>query len=109
MKAKKKLNFIDRFFLWINILLCIGLLISYLAPVTDPAKFWPVAFFGLAYTYLLAGNLMLIVYWLFRKIPFALISIACIALGWNILNRNIGLRPSTDSTYLAGSDMLRVM
>ncbi|HVS91225.1 MAG TPA: endonuclease/exonuclease/phosphatase family protein [Mucilaginibacter sp.] len=109
MKAKKKLNFIDRLFLWINILLCIGLLISYLAPITDPAKFWPVAFFGLAYPYLLLANIIMIVYWLFRKAAFALVSLACIALGWNVLKRNIGLRMPTDTTYLAGSDMLRVM
>src|ERR1700761_2732135 len=99
MKAKKKLNFIDRLVLWINIILCIALLISYLAPITDPAKFWPVAFFGLAYTYLLVANLILIVYWLFRKTLFTLISIACIAIGWNTLNRNIGLRLPTETTY----------
>jgi hypothetical protein len=54
MKAKKKLPFIDKLFLWINFFLCVLLLISYLAPITDPAKFWPVAFFGLAYTPLLS-------------------------------------------------------
>jgi endonuclease/exonuclease/phosphatase family metal-dependent hydrolase len=92
MKAKKQLNFIDKLFLWINIFLCIALLISYLAPVTNPAKFWLIAFFGLAYPPLLLGNVLLIVYWLIRKSKWVFLSLIVIAVGWNILNKNIGLR-----------------
>ena len=110
MKAKKKrLNFIDKLFLWINIFLCACLLISYLAPIINPTKFWPVAFFGLAYPYLLLGNVVFIVYWLFRKRLWIFLSIVCIALGWKILNKNVGLRFSSSPTYLAGSNMLRIM
>lgn len=47
MKAKKRLPLIDRFFLWVNYAFCAALLISYLAPVTDPRKAWVIAFFGL--------------------------------------------------------------
>src|ERR1700743_2972288 len=97
MKAKKQLNFIDKIFLWINILLCIALLISYLAPVTNPANFWIIAFFGLAYPFLLLGNVILIVYWLIRKSVWVFLSIVVIAGGWNILNKNIGLRPNSSA------------
>ncbi|MGZ3767638.1 MAG: endonuclease/exonuclease/phosphatase family protein [Mucilaginibacter sp.] len=92
MKAKKQLNFFDKLFLWINILLCGALLISYLAPTINPEKFWVIAFFGLAYPFLLLGNVILILYWLLRKSKWALLSIVVIAVGWNILNKNIGLR-----------------
>jgi hypothetical protein len=58
MKAKKRnLPFIDKVFLWINYLLCLALLFSYLAQYIDPRKFWPFAFFGLAYPPLLLANL----------------------------------------------------
>ncbi|MGZ3822341.1 MAG: endonuclease/exonuclease/phosphatase family protein, partial [Mucilaginibacter sp.] len=92
MKAKKQLNFFDKLFLWINILLCGALLISYLAPTINPEKFWVIAFFGLAYPFLLLGNVILILYWLLRKSKWVLLSIVVIAVGWNILNKNIGLR-----------------
>ena len=108
MKAKKQLNFIDKLFLWINIFLGGALLISYLAPVTNPEKFWVVAFFGLAYPLLLLGNVILIFYWLLRKSKWALLSVVVIAVGWNILNKNIGLRfPS--SFGLKKAETVRIM
>lgn len=109
MKAKKKLHFIDKIFLWINILLCAALLISYLAPVTNPAKIWIIAFFGLAYPPLLLGNVILIIYWLFRKNKWALLSVSCIILGWNVLNKNIGLRFSSTPSFGPGQNIVRLM
>ena len=109
MKAKKGLSFIDKLFLWINIFLCTCLLISYLAPITNPTKFWPVAFFGLAYPFLLLGNVILIVYWLFRKSIWIFLSIVVIGIGLNVLNKNIGLRFTSSPTFIAGSNIIRMM
>ena len=93
MKAKQRPNnLIDKLFIWVNVFLCIGLLISYLAPAVDPKKIWPIAFFGLAYPFLLLGNVILIIYWLFRKKIWMLLSVITIAVGWKVLNTNIGLR-----------------
>ena len=104
MKARKGLNFIDKIFLWLNLFLCAGLLISYLAPIVNPEKFWPIAFFGLAYPFLLLGNVILITYWLFRKNRWVLLSLITIAIGWNILNKNIGLHfPSAYGRKDAGA------
>ncbi|RYZ95729.1 MAG: endonuclease [Sphingobacteriaceae bacterium] len=98
MKAKKKkLPFIDRFFLWINYLLCTALLISYLAPFVDPAKYWLIAFFGLAYPPLLLLNILILVYWLLRKRIYFAIPLVTILLGYNVLFNNIGFRFSSDS------------
>jgi endonuclease/exonuclease/phosphatase family metal-dependent hydrolase len=108
MKAKKRLNFFDKLLLWINLFLCACLLISYLAPFIDPAKFWPVAFFGLAYPFLLLFNLIFLAYWLFRKSKWALLPAIAIIAGWNILNKNIGLHlPSSDDPK--NVDAVRVM
>jgi len=90
MKAKKKLHLFDRFFLWINILLCIGLLTSYLAPVTDPRSFWLPAFAGLAYPFLLLLNILMIFYWFIRKKWLWFISVITILAGYNILLNNVG-------------------
>lgn len=109
MKAKKKLNFIDKVFLWISILLCAALLLSYLAPVINPHKFWIVAFFGLAYPFLLLGTVILIVYWLLRKSIWVFLPLICIAIGWNMLNRNIGLRFSQSASSAPDPKMVRIM
>jgi endonuclease/exonuclease/phosphatase family metal-dependent hydrolase len=90
MKKKQKTPFIDKVFLWINFSLCLALLVSYLAPITDPNTMWIIAFFGLAYPFLLLANLILVVYWLFRKSKWALLSVITILIGFNVLFNNIG-------------------
>lgn len=109
MKAKKGLGFLDRLFLWINILLCAALLLSYLAPITNPNKFWPVAFFGLAYPFLLLANVIMIVWWLLRKWKFTFISIICIIIGWKVLNKNIGLRFPDSMSYGVDPGLVKVI
>ncbi|WP_345953567.1 endonuclease/exonuclease/phosphatase family protein [Mucilaginibacter sp. PAMB04168] len=91
---KKKLNILDRLFLWLSVLLSLGLLISYLSPVTDPRTFWPIAFFGLAYPFLLLGNCLLALYWLLRKSKYIVVPVVSVLLGISTLKDNIGFRSS---------------
>lgn len=105
MKAIKKLPFIDKLFLWINGGLCLALLISYLAPVTDPKQFWVIAFFGLAYPPLLLTNVLMIVYWLFRRPWFGLLSVLVILCGINVLKNNIGFHAGNDNISPDGNNI----
>ncbi|HEY0246098.1 MAG TPA: endonuclease/exonuclease/phosphatase family protein [Mucilaginibacter sp.] len=109
MKAKKKLTLIDILFLWVNYALCLALLISYLAPVTDPRKFWMIAFFGLAYPPLLLTNTVLIVYWLLRKKWYFLLSAITIFCGLGVLNNNIGFHVGNSAIEKAQSEQIRLM
>jgi endonuclease/exonuclease/phosphatase family metal-dependent hydrolase len=69
-----------------NILLALVLILSQLSVYVSPAKFWPLAFLGLIYPYLLAANILMFTFWLlFRKKEF-LISFIAILTGWNILS-----------------------
>lgn len=95
-KAKRKLSFFTRLLLILNAVAAISLLIAYLAPVVDPRTFWLVAFFGLAYPPLLLVNGIFIIYWLFRRSKWALISAIAILIGWNVLLNNIGFSFSGD-------------
>lgn len=53
---------------WANGLVVAALLLAYLGTRVDPADFWPLAFFGMAYPYLLLANLLCIAWWLlFRR------------------------------------------
>jgi endonuclease/exonuclease/phosphatase family metal-dependent hydrolase len=109
MKAKKQLNLFDRFLLVINILLCISLLLSYLAPLASPAKYWIIAFFGLAYPVLLLCNVIFIIYWLVRKSIWVLLPLICIGIGWHVLNENIGLRFKTTPPSAKDTNTIRIM
>jgi endonuclease/exonuclease/phosphatase family metal-dependent hydrolase len=110
MKAKTKLSFFDKIVLWLNAFLCIALIISYFAPSVDPKKIWEFAFFGLAYPFLLIGNLIFVIYWLLRKKWYALLSIVCIACGWTVLNNNIGFHTNgNNSEKPKDSANIRVM
>lgn len=106
MKAKKQLNFFDKFILCITFILGAAILLSYLAPIVNPKTSWYIAFFGLAYPYLLLSNLLMLAYWLFRKSRWLALPLVCIGIGWGVLNKNIGLRLS--QTYDVASDSSRV-
>jgi endonuclease/exonuclease/phosphatase family metal-dependent hydrolase len=72
--------------LFFNILMALILILSQVSVHVSPAKFWPLAFLGLAYPYILAVNIAMIVFWLlFRKKEF-LISLIAILTGWNIIS-----------------------
>lgn len=80
-----------RSILYFNILLAIVLVLSHISVFISPEKIWHFAFLGLAYPYLLAANILLIVFWLlFRKKEF-LISLIAIITGYNILTSIVQL------------------
>lgn len=110
MRAKKRsLPFIDKIFLWINYLLCLALLLGYLAPYVDPRNFWPIAFFGLAYPPLLIANLLIMAYWLIRKSWFIGLSAITILVGWNVLMNNVGIRLPSSASSAPSLKVLRLM
>lgn len=109
MKAKPGFLFVDKIILWLNVILCIALLISYLAPVTDPLPLWPIAFFGLAYPVLLMASLIMALYWLFRRKWTILLPAVCIACGWNVLNNNIGFNKPVKDPALKEGKIIRLM
>ena len=108
MKGKKT-SLINRFFLGLNILLCIALFISYLAGVVDPQKAWLIAFFGLAYPMILLANVVFVFYWLFFKKWYLLLSLITIMCGWSVLINNIGFHKQLDDPVLKDGNTIRMM
>jgi len=62
-----------------------ALLLSYLSVFISPEKIWLLAFFGLAYPFLLLMNIIFIIFWIYKKRLFFLMSLIAILLGWNYL------------------------
>ncbi|MBW4891186.1 endonuclease/exonuclease/phosphatase family protein [Mucilaginibacter sp. HMF5004] len=109
IRAKSKLSFFNKLVLYINYVFAFSILISYLAPVTDPKNFWPIAFFGIGYPILLAVNVLFIIYWAINVRIYAFISLVCILVGWKVLNNNIGFNKSQPDVAKASPEDIRMM
>ena len=82
-------RFLRNILLTVNFFLVIALLLAYLSVYLNPATTSLPALFGLAYPYLVAANIIMVVVWvLFRK-WFALISVVAIALGFGYIHNFI--------------------
>jgi len=64
----------------------LALLISYLAALVSPEKLWIPAIFGLFYPAILIINLLFVVYWLFLRKAYFLISLVIILIGFGKIN-----------------------
>lgn len=87
---KLKLSFFDKIVLLGAVVFSIGLLLSGWASHFDPREYIYISFLGLAYPFLLMGNLALLLYWIFRaKWGIGFATLVFVALGW----------PSLKATY----------
>ncbi|WP_374950789.1 endonuclease/exonuclease/phosphatase family protein [Mucilaginibacter sp.] len=109
MAKKKGLSFFNKLLFYFNCLLCLALLLSYLAGYIDPRKVWIIAFFGLAYPPLLLFTAIMGAYWLLRKSWYALLSVVTIAAGYNVLANNIGFKLPADSDPSLNKNVVTLM
>ncbi len=79
-----------RLFRWANIGLILLTFLCYLAPYVSPLSFWPLAFFGLLYPWLLLLHVLFILFWLGLGHRYFLFSLACILLGWGHFRSLVG-------------------
>ncbi len=93
-KSKRKLNIFDKIVFVINIIFTVALLLSYLAPDTDPDHFSIIAILGFGYQVLLIINILFIVYWAIKCRAYFLISTLSILAGITILTANFGFHLS---------------
>lgn len=84
------MKFLDRLILIVNLGFAVALLLAYLAPKVDPSLTWTIAFFGLFYPVFLIINLLFIVFWVFKKSKYVLVSLVCVLFGWSQIKGFIG-------------------
>ena len=80
-------NNIYRIAIGLNLGVSFLLLLSYLSVYTSPYYFYPLAFLGLIYPFLLILNLLFSIFWISRKSKLFLISLICILVGFNFITR----------------------
>jgi len=86
-RPKYKFPFITGLIFILNILATLLLSASYLAFYIDPVTTTIFALAGLGYPYILLLNFIFILFWVFSRIRFALLSLIFILIGWNHLGR----------------------
>lgn len=73
----------------INVFAAAFLLLAYLAYFIPPDTFWPLAFFGLTYPFLLLINLFFLVFWIVQRSRNSILSMIVILLGIGQLNNSV--------------------
>lgn len=86
-RKKKRLSAINQFLLFVNVILVVSLLIAYGCSSISPADFWPAAFFGLSYPFILLLNILFILYWLLIHKNLFLLSLITIMAGFGFMGR----------------------
>jgi endonuclease/exonuclease/phosphatase family metal-dependent hydrolase len=91
VKRLYRLNPFNRLAFTLNCIAVIILLASYLSTIISPAAFWPLAFLGLAYPFLVILNILFILYWTVQYKRELLLSLFAILVGYNYLSAYIQL------------------
>ena len=76
-----------------NLAVALLLVLSFLTRYISPASFWPPAFLGLAYPYILAANILFLAFWLLRRRKEFLISFLAVLTGWHTLTGYFSFHP----------------
>lgn len=108
-KKAKKLNVLDKVILGLNILCATALLMSYLAPGTNPLDFMLIAILGFGYLPLVIANLLFILYWLVRKRILMSISAVCLLLGFSFVSSFYGFHKAQTLAKKDSAESLRIM
>lgn len=99
---KKSFSLLNVILLIINILFVGLLLMSYFANYCFPENYPYIAYTGILYPYLLAGNIIFVIIWLFKRKRTIFLSLICIVIGFSFLPRlyqHKSETPNMDSTF----------
>jgi len=98
-------KFFSKFGFRLNIFAAILLLLAYAAPFIPPDYFWPLAFLGLAYPYVLFVNFMFLLIWILLRSGKVFLPVVTIAVGYFNFTNTYQLIPSPRSNE-AGINIL---
>ncbi len=82
---KQGTSFLRGFFIGLNVLALVVLLLSCMATYINPNQFWQLSFIGFAFPVVLLINVFFLILWLFKRSRFVFISLAAIMLSWKFI------------------------
>lgn len=93
-KKSKKKGLFEALFLTLNLLVMLPLFCAFFAQMLPPTSLALCSLCGLFFPYLLYANLFFVVFWLFVKYKFVLISLCVILLNINNIDRHFQFKPT---------------
>lgn len=105
----KRVSFWEKIMIFLNVLAVFTLLGSYISVFIDPAVYWPTAFLGLAYPFILAINLCFVLYWVICTRWWFLLSLAMAVAGYSYFRQTFSFRFLHTTPVEADRHSLRVM
>lgn len=97
-----------RFFITVNVIVALGFIATCLQPLLDPESFWFLGFFSLAFPYLFIILVVFVFFWLAANIPYSLISLFALGIGWKQIDVLFNVKQQPFSFQKKQND-LRVM
>jgi len=98
-----------KFLIVVNIILAVLFLLGCYGGLLNPQYWWPLGFLTLATFYLLVLLLLFVLFWLFIKAKWALVSLAAILIGYKPITNIIPLRLSSTFTQQKQPGSIRIM
>ncbi len=92
-----------------NVIFASLLILSSLAPYINPGKFWPVAILGLVFPFLLIVNILFILFWLFVKRKWSLVSAIVFFIALPQLFNTVAFHPGNNFNYQKKEGQLRIL
>lgn len=105
--AEKTKNLLDKIMFYVNIFVVVLLLLAYFSTRVSPQKISYLAFFGLAYPYILIANIIFIPYWIFRNFRLTFLSFITILLGYSYVGKYFQIAGKSIGNHQ--SEYLKVM
>ena len=102
-------RFTKGFFVLCNVVIAVLFLLGCYASWFDPQYFWLIGLLTLASLYLLLALVIFIIFWLFAKKRFMLISLVTIGLAWKPISQLIKFKQPDDFKLARQSNTIRVM
>jgi endonuclease/exonuclease/phosphatase family metal-dependent hydrolase len=102
-------RFSKKIFIITNMLVAVFFLLGCYAKWFNPARWWFTGFFSLGAFYLLVVLLGFIIFWLFAKPRWSIISIIAILLAWGPLHHIFPFRVSAEFTMQKNAGNMRIM
>src|SRR4051812_17317391 len=102
-------RFTKRLLIIINITVIAIFLLACLTPYLDISRWWFMAILALGFPFLLLAVILFLIFWLFVKFKYSLISIAALLIGWKNISTLFAIHPQTTFNYAKKQDVLRIV
>jgi endonuclease/exonuclease/phosphatase family metal-dependent hydrolase len=109
MMASKARLFVKKLSIFLNVLAAFIFLLATIAPYLHPAKWWYISFLGLGFAALLITLLLFMIYWLFFKPRYMLVSLVALIFGWKSIAVFFAVHPGNSFTEKKQPGALRVV